>query len=242
MSKKPWQVFIGFDPREAAAFSVARESIRRFDRHVPINGLVLSDLQARKLYYRPTTRRMGRLWDEISGAWMSTEFANSRFLVPEIAKRMGVHGWAIFMDCDMLVRRPLVEMIGQLDDDKALYCVQHDYVPLTDIKMDGQRQESYARKNWSSVMAINIDHEANDALTVEIVNTLPGRDLHKFCWLKDSDIGALDPRWNYLLGEPQPKIDDPAIVHFTLGGPWFQSFENVPYADEWRAELCRWAA
>ena len=55
MTQKPhFQVFIGFDPREAAAFAVCRESIRRFDRHLVINGLVLSDLQISGLYTRPT--------------------------------------------------------------------------------------------------------------------------------------------------------------------------------------------
>lgn len=244
MTVKPWQVFIGFDQREAAAFSVARVSLRKFHRHVPMSGLVLTDLQRRKLYYRPTERRLGKLWDEISQAWMSTEFAISRFLVPELVKRMNEPpcGWAIFMDCDVLIRRPLTEMIEQLDDSKALYCVKHDYTPLNDIKMDGQRQEAYARKNWSSVMAINIDHEANQALTVDMVNTLPGRDLHRFCWLKDEDIGALDGRWNYLVGEANAKAVDPAIVHFTLGTPDLWAFKDCPYADEWRAEFYRWAA
>jgi hypothetical protein len=107
--------------------------------------------------------------------------------------------------------------------------------------MDGQRQDAYPRKNWSSVMAINCDHEANQALTLEMVNTLPGRDLHRLCWLNDDEIGELEPKWNYLLGE-MPAIADPAIVHFTLGGPWFDAFKNIPYADEWRAELERWAA
>lgn len=246
MSNKPWQIFLGFDPREAAAYSVARESIRRHHGHIPITGLVLFDLQNRKLYYRPTEHRLGKLWDTVSGAYMSTEFANSRFLVPELVKRLEEppYGWAIFMDSDILVRGSLTPLIEQLDDSKALYCVKHDYRPLNDIKMDGQKQDAYARKNWSSVMAINCDHPANDALTVEMVNTLPGRDLHRFCWLDDDEIGELEPKWNFLLGEMPVWLCavDPVIVHFTLGGPWFDAFKNVPYADEWRAELNRWAA
>lgn len=42
MTVKPLSVWIGFDPRAAAAFAVARESIRRFDRLIPTQGLVLS--------------------------------------------------------------------------------------------------------------------------------------------------------------------------------------------------------
>jgi hypothetical protein len=35
---------------------------------------------------------------------------------------------------------------------------------------------------------------------------------------------------------------DPKIAHFTNGIPDLPGYENVPFADEWRAELARWAA
>lgn len=240
MTAKPMRVFIGFDPREAAAFAVARETIRKFDRHIMVNGLVLSALQLSDLYTRPTERRLGKLWDAISGAHMSTEFAISRFLVPEICRRQDWHGWALFMDCDVLVRENLVQLQILLDDDMALMCVKHDHRPSFNVKMDGQEQASYPRKNWSSVMAFNLDHDANRRLDVEMVNTRTGRDLHRFCWLGDDQIGALPPAWNYLVGHTEG-VDDPHIVHFTDGGPWFEAFRNVPYADEWLHELERWA-
>src|SRR3954469_25262843 len=92
-------IWIGFDPREADAFAVARNSIRRhIISPVPARGVVLADLRQRGLYTRPTSRKDGRLWDEISEAPMATEFACSRFLVPHLAGS----GWALFMDCDML--------------------------------------------------------------------------------------------------------------------------------------------
>jgi hypothetical protein len=231
------QVFLGFDPREAAAFAVARASIWRHARGVDAHGLVLSELQALGLYTRPTSRRLGRLWDDISGAYMSTEFANSRFLVPFLC---GYRGWAVFMDCDVLVRAPLAELFACADDSKALLCVQHDYCPPEGVKMDGQAQQHYARKNWSSVMLINCGHPANAALTPELVNTVPGRDLHRFMWLEDRLIGAIDPAWNWIVGHSDPAVE-PKIVHFSSGGPWFAGFEQVAYADEWRDELRRWA-
>lgn len=234
-------VWIGFDPREAAAFAVARESIRRFDRTIPIHGLVLSDLQARGLYNRPTERRFGKLWDVISGAHMATEFAISRFLVPAIARQETWSGWALFMDCDVMARANLDELKARFDDDKALMCVQHDHRPMFNVKMDGQEQTAYPRKNWSSMMAINCDHAANRALTVDLVNTLPGRELHRFCWLDDDDIGALPPEWNHLVGHTE-SVAAPKLVHWTDGGPWFDGFRKVPYADEWFAHLERWAA
>jgi lipopolysaccharide biosynthesis glycosyltransferase len=167
---------------------------------------------------------------------MSTEFAISRFLTKELAGK----GWALFMDCDVLIRRDLNYLMQEADPRYAVMCVQHpNYVPPETTKMDGQLQTLYARKNWSSVMLFNCDHPSNKALTVEMVNTLPGRDLHRFCWLKDEEIGALDPAWNWLVGTSDPSIN-PGIVHFTAGGPWLSDYENVPYADEWRAERTRW--
>jgi lipopolysaccharide biosynthesis glycosyltransferase len=243
MTNKPMSVWIGFDPREATAFLVARESIRRFDRTMPVAAVRMRHLQEEGLYTRPTSRRLGKLWDEISGAHMATEFAIARFLVPELVRQQqaDIRGWALFMDCDVLVRANLHELRALLDDSKAVMCVKHDHRPTFNVKMDGQEQTIYPRKNWSSVMAINVDHLANDALDAELVNTRPGRDLHRFCWLDDDDIGALPIEWNHLVGHTD-KVRDPKIVHFTDGGPWFEGFRNAPYADEWFAVLDRMVA
>lgn len=231
-------VYIGWDPRECDAFAVAR---RTAERHLSafhhVNSLVLSDLRRRGLYSRPTSRHDGRLWDDISDAPMSTEFAISRFLVPSLAPG----GWALFMDADVMVRRNLGDLFALADPTKAVMVVKHDHRPERAVKMDGQAQQQYPRKNWSSVMLFNCDHPSNRALTTEMVNELPGRDLHRFCWLADDEIGALDPTWNWLVGYSEP-LADPAIVHFTEGVPSMPGHEDNPFADEWRAELERWAA
>lgn len=245
MTTQHISAWIGFDSREAAAFAVARSSIRRFNQHIPINGVVLSDLQAQGLYYRITERRLGKLWDRISQAPMSTEFAISRFLVPTLVRRQtkGEGGWAVFMDSDVLVRENLIRLRLLLDDRKAVCCVKHNHNPKNKIKMDGQEQTSYPRKNWSSVMAFNVDHPANKVLDVDMVNTMAGRDLHRLCWLNDEDIGELPPEWNYLVGHTiLPEGTKPKIVHFTDGGPWLEAFRDVPYADEWNSYLEQWAA
>ncbi|WP_037431555.1 hypothetical protein [Sinorhizobium fredii] len=235
----PKSVWIGFDPRETDAFVVTRTSlIRRLTLPIPVRGLVLSALRQRGLYTRPTSRRDGRLWDDISEAPMATEFAVSRFLVPLLAGHLG---WALFMDCDMLVRTNVDRLFRLCDPSKAVMVVKHDHQPTGDTKMDGQVQTRYARKNWSSVMAFNCGHPANKALTVEMVNSLPGRDLHRFCWLKDEEIGELDQSWNYLVGHSNPEIE-PDIVHFTDGVPSMAGYEDAEYADEWREVLTRWAA
>lgn len=235
-------IFVGHDQREQQAFGTAIISAgRHLSRFIPIHGLFIGDLIDRGLYRRPIEFRAdggsSRMWDVISGAPMSTQHACARFLAPHLAKS----GWAVFMDGDVLVRADLNELFDQLDPAKALYCVQHRHDPEQGFKMDGQVQLRYRRKNWSSVMAINVDHPANAALTIDYINTVPGRELHAFGWLDDRQIGALGQEWNYLVGVTRP-LADPKIVHFTLGTPDMAGYETCEYADEWRAEQRRWAA
>jgi hypothetical protein len=235
-------IYVGWDPREADAFAVACRSIRRhLNTPYPIYGLVLADLQKKGLYtrpieYRPSAADRPVMWDVVSDAPQSTEHANARFLVPHLAKK----GWAMFTDGDVLARANLGRMLEELNPHYAVYCVKHQHVPAGTLKMDGQVQTSYSRKNWSSVMVFNCEHPANKSLTPELFNTIPGRDLHRMCWLRDDEIGELPPEYNFLVGHTDPAID-PKIVHFTDGTPAMPGYENVPFADEWRSELSRWA-
>lgn len=233
-------LWIGFDPREAAAFAVARESaLLNMPRHYGLHGIVLDEMRGKGLYTRPTSRKSGRLFDDISEAPMSTEFAISRFLTPILAKHEGL---AMFADADMLFRANLVPLFDYCaaNPDRAVHCVKHNFNPPEGEKMDGQAQLRYARKNWSSIMVFNAEHPSNRKLTVDLINEVPGRDLHAFCWLKDEEIGALPAEWNYLVGHTQ--IDEsPRIVHFTDGIPTMPGYEDVEFADEWRASLLGWA-
>lgn len=244
-------IWIGFDQRQGAAFAVTRHTVKQqCATPIPVFALVLDDLRACNLYTRETQRKVddkgnSYLFDTISGAPMSTEFAISRFLVPHLASqqyRKGSVGWALFMDVDMLVRRSLTDLFNKVRDEYAVMVVKHNFNPPEGIKMDGQAQQPYPRKNWSSVMLFNCDHPANQSLTPELVNSLPGRDLHRFCWLDDSEIGELSPEWNYLVGfHNAEQVPDPAIVHFTEGVPTMAGYENCEYADEWFYNLSTWA-
>lgn len=232
-------IWIGFDARWPGALAVARQSAERYAIDgVDIRGIVLGDMREQGLYWRPTSQKGEQLWDDISEAPMATEFAISRFLTPHLARR----GFALFMDCDMLVRgylRPIFDH-ARAHPEIAVWCVKHDFAPPEGVKMDGQLQTLYARKNWSSVMLFNVEHPSNAKLTVDLINTVPGRDLHRFCWLEDHEIGELPAQWNYLVGHT--RIDEaPQIVHFTDGIPSMPGYENVEYADEWRAVLHSWA-
>ncbi len=229
-------IYIGYDPREADAYAVARGSLlKHLSEPISVHGLVLAQLQADGLYTRPVERIAGRLFDvksrraDYSGA-MSTEFALSRFFVPMVAQT----GWALFMDCDMLVRRDIAKLFALADSSKAVMCVQHDYTPSRREKMRGEIQTPYDRKNWSSLMLFNCDHPANSAMTLDLLNNAVGKDLHGFCWLEDHHIGALPQTWNFLVGE-SARDDDPSVVHFTNGVPSMTGYESVAFADEWRA-------
>jgi hypothetical protein len=234
-------IYIGYDPRpvEALSFAVARHSIRRrLNQPIPIAGLQLKGLQQAGLYVRDIELREGRLWDTISNAPMAPEFSISRFLVPYIAR----DGWALFVDADVMARVSLTQLFACGDPSKACMVVKHAaYRPASELKMDGQVQTAYARKNWSSVVLWNCDHSSTRRLTPEMVNVRPGLWLHQFSWLDDEEIGELDPCWNHLVGEVMPR-PDAKLVHFTQGTPCIPEYQHCEFADEWTSELRMWAA
>lgn len=228
----PYRLFIGFDATEVRAWNVAQATARaKASVELDIHRIALSAVQAQGLYRRPTGMLEHGYWDEISGAPMATGHAIARFLVPALCH---YEGWALFTDGDVLFRQDLAALFALADPSKAVQVVQHQYQPTQTVKMEGQTQTVYPRKNWSSVMLFHCAHPANRALTVDLVNTVPGRDLHRFCWLTDDQIGALPEVWNWLEGHSSPDLD-PAIVHHTRGCPDMPGFEHVAYADEWYA-------
>jgi hypothetical protein len=116
--------------------------------------------------------------------------------------------------------------------------VKHEHIPTEQTKMDNQVQTTYNRKNWSSVILWNLEHPAHKRLSLEMVNELPGRDLHRFCWLEDGEIGDLPLAWNYLVGvDPDSEVDlgiKPKLLHYTLGTP--ELGIKGSYAREWLSE------
>ena len=176
------------------------------------------------------------MWDVVSDAPMATEHAIARFFVPYLFK---YSGWVLSADCDILVRDDLAKLFALADPKYAVMVVKHRQPDTGDVKMDGQIQTAYARKNWSSVILWNCGHPAHLVLrpgTFGILNRWPGRDLHAFKWLKDEEIGSLPPRWNHLVGVSGVEFGA-SLVHFTLGTPDMPGYENQPFADEWLAAL-----
>lgn len=206
------KIFIGYEPREHKAYQLAHASIlATTSEPVLITPLVLEHLP---FLTRPIERRGNQMWCPISDAPMSTEFANSRFAIPMLQKS----GWALFIDCDFVAVGDVSELFELADDRYAIMVVKHAQEATEATKMDNQIQTNYGRKNWSSCALWNLNHPANKRLTVEMLNTLPGRDLHRFCWLEDHEIGELPKAWNTLVGiNSKEQTADARFLHFTLG-------------------------
>lgn len=215
------RIFIGYDSREIVAFHVLAHSLmRRASQPLAIHPLYLPALRASGLYTRER------------GPTESTEFSMTRFLVPYLCN---YEGCALFLDCDILCQVDVAQLFTYIDaaPHYACWVVKHDYTPRTSEKMDGCKQTSYPRKNWSSVMLFN-NRWCRD-LTPYYVNTASGLDLHRFHWTSDDLIRDLPLEWNWLVGEYPPN-PSAAMLHYTLGGPWFQDYVNGPEADRWLAE------
>lgn len=211
-------IFIGFDPRETAAWHVLSHSIlARSSLPVALTPLALNNL--------------GPLMWRDRNQLQSTDFSFSRFLVPSLS---GYSGWSIFMDCDMLVLDDIAKLWEMRDDRFAVMCVKHEHVPNETTKFLNAPQTAYQKKNWSSVMLFN--NEKCRALTPEYVNAASGLDLHQFKWLASDDlIGELPHKWNHLVGY-DPVSEEASNVHFTIGGPYFNEYVSCEYAHEWFAE------
>jgi lipopolysaccharide biosynthesis glycosyltransferase len=214
-------VLIGFDVRESVAFNVLSYSIHR-RASVPVTIAPLKLRQLRPVF----TRERHTL--------QSTDFSFSRFLTPHLC---AYQGWSLFIDCDMLMREDIAKLWALRDERYAVMVVKHEHTPQETVKFLGEPQTAYQKKNWSSVMLFN--NARCRALTAEYVNTASGLELHQFKWLEDEAlIGALPRQWNHLVGYDAPRRNA-ALVHYTLGGPYFEAYADCEYADEWRAERDR---
>jgi hypothetical protein len=212
------RVFIGYDSRETVAYGVLAHSINvRASEPVAIAPVMLGQL---KDVFRRERNPL-----------QSTEFSFSRFLVPYLC---GYEGWAVFMDCDMLMLQDVSRLWALRDERYAVQVVKHEHVPREEVKFLGAVQTKYQKKNWSSVMLMNCARCT--ALTPDYVSKASGLELHQFKWLGDDGlIGEIPHDWNHLVGfdPPRPGV---SLAHFTIGGPWFPEYAACEYSREWFAE------
>jgi hypothetical protein len=222
MHQEVIKIFIGYDPVESVAWHTMVSSIyRQSSRPVAIVPLNLGNLKG--IFNRPRDPKQ------------SNEFSFSRFLVPYLCNYEGI---GIFFDCDQLLRTDIAEILNVIDQQpaKAIYVVKHTYEPRNDVKYLNTVQYRYPRKNWSSVVLWNCAHVKNRVVTPEFVNTADALALHRFTWLDDLEIGELDIRWNWLVGEYDDPPNDVKNVHWTVGGPYFREYASADFAEEWRLE------
>ncbi|WP_353079256.1 glycosyltransferase [Synechococcus lacustris] len=212
-------IFIGYDSRETVGYHVLAHSLlARSSQPLAITPIALNNLAA--IFKRPR--------DPLQ----STDFSFSRFLVPHLSN---YQGWSIFMDGDMLCQGDIAELWNLRDDRYAMMCIQHDYTSKETTKFLGEKQTSYHRKNWSSLMLFN--NARCQKLTPHAVETESGLWLHQFHWLEDQEIGAIPATWNHLVGVYPKAPTTPKLIHYTLGGPHFNECRDCDYAPEWFTEL-----
>ena len=208
-------IFIGYDNKERVAYNVLSHSIiQNSTKPVAITPIALNNLKDDFVRER--------------NSLSSTEFSFSRFMIPHL---MNYQGWALFMDCDMLMFDDVAELWRMRDDSKAIQVCKHNYTPKEKTKFLGQTQTAYPKKNWSSFMLMNC--KKCTTLTPDYVNKASGLELHQFKWLESEGlIGEIPLEWNWLVGEYSHK-DDVKNIHYTKGGPWFEEYKDCDYSKDW---------
>lgn len=230
-------IYIGFDKKEEQMAEMCKKSI--LDNTIkPVNVEFISkhDFKSNE-YWRD---------DKLEGA--STDFTFARFL--SLYKNK-FRDWVLFCDCDILFLEDINKLFDKYNDEsKALYCVKHpEYISKVEIKMSGQKQlRSVQRKNWASVILFNSHHKDNQILMPRYINEIGPADLFQFKWTKDSRIGEMNWRWNYLAGEDLYQLGQnelPYAIHYTLFHPELavspndNNNINCEFADIWYAEYER---
>jgi len=218
---KTLKIFIGYDPKEAVAFHVLCHSLlERSSKPISITPINLKNLQG--LYSRQHDQRQ------------SNEFSFSRFLVPYLCD---YDGFGVYMDCDMLALGDISTILNDIDESHAVSVVQHDYESKVKVKYLGNKQYSYPRKNWSSFIMWNCAHPSNKGVDPKFIGDADAATLHRFLWLKDEEIGALSTKWNWLVGEYDNPTKDIKVLHWTLGGPYFEEYSKTEFSEEWTREF-----
>lgn len=188
-----YRIFLGFDPRQSVSLNVCQFSLfRRASEPLAITSLVLEQL--------PLERKG------------LTPFSFSRFLVPYLCD---FHGWALFMDADIIAQDDICDLWRYIDPKKAV------------IVSEGVKPFERA-----AVMLFNCGHPDNRVLTPEYVERAD--NLHVIGWTQN--VGFFPERWNHCVGYAEPR-EDPALIHYTMGVPAFKKTADCEHADKWLAEF-----
>ena len=205
------KIFIGHESKYPQATAVCMKSIRDngFTGHIDI--LDKKELKTKSIYNR----------QDIKGE--STEFSFTRFYVPLLANYEGI---AMFCDNDFLWRCNPEELLSYLKDNDIAVVKHKDY-EATGTKMDGVKNKSYPRKNWSSLVIYNCSKLKH--LTKDYLDKASPSELHELRWAET--IGSIPIEYNCLVGHYE--CSDAKALHYTNGGPWFDKYKNKEKSLAW---------
>jgi len=218
--QKVLPIHIGYDEVEPVAWHTLSHSIiKHATIPISINPVEIRHFQ--KFFHRKRDPKQ------------SNSFSFNRFCVPYLNN---YNGYAVFMDCDMLLRCDIKELLSVIDEQpgKAVYVVKHDYEPSEKVKYLNTVQYADPRKNWSSFVLWNCNHPSNKVVDQNFFNSASGLELHRFTWLDDDEIGELPVQWNWLVGDYIDPPKDVKNVHWTNGGPYFNEYKNCDFSEDWR--------
>ena len=127
------KIFIGYESAYPEMFDVCAKSITRYNSNHEIIPLKKSEISE---YTRPFQNE-------------STEFAFTRFLVPQLCD---YEGEALFCDGDFLWLCDPEEVMDYFSDKHTVHVVKHPNFIVQKRKMKGKQNNNYPRKYWSSLM------------------------------------------------------------------------------------------
>jgi len=212
------KIYIGHDLRFPQATRVCRKSIE--DNSEKGEHLI-------KYLNRKQLTRIG-IYGKGPVEGESTEFSFTRFYVPLLSHYEGV---SMFVDNDFVFKANPSELEKYLKD-KPLACVKHelDEEKIYDEKFDHFVNKSYPKKCWSSLMLFN--NSKLKHLTKDYLDNASAADLHQLEWVDDKDISEIPRSWNHLVGYYK-KHNRIKAIHYTQGGPWFESCKDGELSEEW---------
>ena len=207
-------LIVGFDQKEAVAY------------HTFVQSVI--ENASNPVRFMPLNMKSLKEYSEKHNDG-SNEFIYSRFLVPHL---MNFKGWAIYVDGDMICVEDIKKLWDLRDEKYAVQVVQHDYQTKVKKKYWGNKNENYPRKNWSSVVIWNCEHEKHKILSPNFIQNQTGSFLHRFHWLNDDEIGDIDKKWNWLAMEYEEKKGI-NLIHYTIGTPCFKEYSNEAFSSYW---------
>lgn len=241
-----YHIFIGYDDREHEAYQVCKHSIETNAKvPVQVHKLEHKSLRQAGVYNRTFhIEQNGQMIDDIDGRPFSTAFTFTRFLVPHLWEQLpsDKNDLVMFVDCDFLYNVDIGKMFDEIHLERvknggkqSVYCVHHDYKPMTEVKMDNINQSAYNMKLWAAMMVFDMSNDENKNLTVDLVNNAGGRELMNFCWVenKHTNIGRIDESYHFIPNHSEKNNAEPLVIHWTEGGPWFPNYRGGRYDKLW---------